>query len=131
MTLKDDERQNLVALYREKALETLSEADAAIEKEKWSMAANRLYYMLFHAVTALLVRDGISVGSHDGAKTKFGQHYVKTGLVSADQGRLYSQLESLRSRADYDCFFKATKTDIDEYYSLSVQLFDRLMELLA
>lgn len=130
MTLNDEDRAALVLLYKEKALDTWAEVNASIEKEKWSMAANRLYYALFHAISALFVADGLQVGTHLGAKIRFGQHYVKTGKVSPQQGRLYSQLESLRERADYDCFFKATKENVDEYYNDAQILFSRVFELI-
>lgn len=130
MTLTEEDRNALVSLYKEKADETWQEADAAIQMEKWGMAANRLYYSLFHAITALFVKDGHQVGTHLGAKIRFGQHYVKTGLVSPQQGRLFSQLESLRERADYDCFFKTTKENVEEYYPAAKELITRLYELI-
>ena len=42
----------------------------------------------------------------------FGKYYVKTGLASPEDGRLYSQLESLREKSDYDILFRATEEDV-------------------
>lgn len=112
MSLNEDERDTLVNLYLERAKKTLDEADVAIAAQKWSMAANRIYYACFHAVTALFVKDGRPVSSHKGAKAVLGQHYVVTGVVSQENGKLFSQLETLRDKADYNIMFEATEADI-------------------
>lgn len=47
---------------------------------KWEAAANRLYYALFHAMSALLIKDGHQVKSHRGVMAMFGEHYVRTEI---------------------------------------------------
>lgn len=37
----------------------------------------------------------------------YGLHYVKTGIMTQDEGSLCSQLQSMREAADYNCAFKA------------------------
>lgn len=102
MSLKDDEREALINLYLAKSDETLEDARFCRESRRWNSAANRLYYALYHAITALFVSDNISVHSHNGAKIKFGQEYVLTGMATEEEGKLLSQMESMRERADYD-----------------------------
>lgn len=112
MNLETEDRSALVNLYWEKSENTLQELRVAIENEQWSMAANRLYYALFHAVTALLVKDSHPVNTHRGIKTALGEHYVLTGKLSGDDGRLFAQMATLRERADYDCVFKVSKEQV-------------------
>lgn len=131
MKLQDEERETLVALYLEKAGQTYSEFEVAIEAQKWSMAANRMYYSLFHAITALLIKDKHQAGTHLGVKINFSKYYVLTGICSREQGRLFSQLASLRERADYDCFFTATKEDVETYLPEVKSLYRRVEELCA
>lgn len=131
MKLSDENREALVHLYLEKAEETMSEVLVAIEAEKWSMAANRLYYALFHAVTALFIKDGHQVSTHLGAKVTLGMHYIKPGIISTEQGRLFSQLETLREKADYDCLFKAEKSDIMNYLPVAQDLFECIKVLVG
>lgn len=50
MSLNDSERQILVNLYLERAQRTFEEMEVAIAAQKWGMAANRIYYAVFHAV---------------------------------------------------------------------------------
>ncbi len=68
------------------------------------MAANRLYYSLFHAVSALLISDHHEVGTHRGAVNKFSLYYVKEGVFTKEEGRLYSRLQRLREDGDYNCY---------------------------
>lgn len=41
------------------------------------IAANRLYYASYYAVSALLISYGIVVRSHDGVKRMLGPHFLK------------------------------------------------------
>lgn len=112
MSLNEEQRKDLVELYWEKAMQTREEMQIAVANTLWSMAANRMYYTCFHAVSALLVLDGHPVGTHLGTKITFGKYYVKTGLAAAAEGRLYSQLESLREKSDYDILFNVSSDDV-------------------
>lgn len=129
MSLSAEDRETLVKLYIEKAKVTWSELEIAIESGKWSMAANRMYYSLFHAVSALLVKDKHEVSSHLGAKINFGKYYVQEGIVTHEEGRLYAQLESLRERADYDCFYYTSEEDIKRFLPEAQRLFTHVLDL--
>lgn len=76
------------------------------------MAANRLYYSLFHATSALFVNDGVAVSCHRGVKAKLGQHYILTGKMSAEHSQFLAKMETLRDKADYNIMFVATEEDI-------------------
>ena len=71
-----------------------------------------MYYSLFHAVSALLINDGHSVGSHRGAVGAFGQFYVTTGIFTIEEGKHYARLQGLREKSDYNCSYNATEADI-------------------
>lgn len=109
MNLTDEERQIVVKLEFEKAERFLGQAVKNVAIEEWDVVANRLYYSVFHAVSALLISDGHQVGSHQGAVMMFGQHYVKTGQFTADEGRFYSQLQTMREKADYNAAWQSTQ----------------------
>lgn len=109
MSLKQEERQIMVDLELEKAESTFSEHEGLTEKGYWNTLANRLYYALFHAVSALLINDGREVGSHKGAAIRFHQYYVRPGIFTDDEGAFYSQMETLREKADYNCFLRCRR----------------------
>jgi uncharacterized protein (UPF0332 family) len=116
MSLKEEERSTLVNLYLSKCDETLNDARLTRDQGRWNASANRLYYALFHAITALFVSDGIPVHSHNGMKIKFGKEYVLTGLATDEEGKLLSKMETMRERADYDATFTATEALINERF---------------
>ena len=116
MSLKEEERSTLVNLYLSKCDETLNDARLTRDQGRWNASANRLYYALFHAITALFVSDEIPVHSHNGMKIKFGKEYVLTGLATDEEGKLLSKMETMRERADYDATFTATEALINERF---------------
>ena len=115
MGLKDADRENLIKLYWERCYRTLADADNAISTESWNMTANRLYYAVFYAVSALFVKDGCPIKSHRGAKALLGKQYVVTGKIDKESSRIFSQLETLRDKADYNILFEASKEDIMDF----------------
>ena len=117
MSLKEEERSTLVNLYLSKCDETLNDARLTRDQGRWNASANRLYYALFHAITALFVSDEIPVHSHNGMKIKFGKEYVLTGLATDEEGKLLSKMETMRERADYDATFTATEALINERFN--------------
>jgi len=112
MSLNDEERRTVVRLQLEKAHKTFNQIALLREAGYWDNVANRLYYALFHAVSALLINDGYNVGSHRGAVGAFGQNYVITGIFTIEEGKLYSRLQDLREKSDYNCKFDAQEKDV-------------------
>lgn len=77
------------------------EALILAEKGKWNTVVNRLYYSCFYSVIALLLKHGIENQSHDGVRTQFGLHFVKTGKIDKEKGKLFSKLFDYRQKGDY------------------------------
>ena len=112
MSLKEEDRRTLANLEIERAESNFSEHVGLVEKGYWNTLANRLYYALFHAVSALLIIDGREVGSHKGAAIRFHQYYVREGIFTDEEGSFYSQMETLREKYDYNCFFNISESEI-------------------
>lgn len=131
MSLKEEERQVMVTLELEKSDKTWAQLDVQLKAHLWDMAANRLYYALFHAVSALLIHDRHEVGTHRGAVNKFSLYYVKQGLFTKEEGRLYSRLQSLREEGDYNCAFDAGQDEVEEKIEPTWQLIDKIKHYIA
>ena len=114
MSLSDEERNTLVHYEMEKARNTMREVEALIENNLWNGAANRLYYSVFHAVSALLIHDGYQVSTHQGSHALFGLHYIKSEKLPVEFGRLYSQLQTMREESDYNCIYEVTLEELKE-----------------
>jgi uncharacterized protein len=84
-----------------RAQESLDDAMILADKEKWNAVVNRLYYACFYAVISLLLKHDIETQSHDGARTQFGLHFVKSGKIDRKYGKLFSKLFDYRQKGDY------------------------------
>ena len=130
MSLNDEERKTLVGLEIEKSRRTFAEIDILRQVGLWDNIANRLYYAAFHAVSALLINDGHTVGTHQGAVVMLHQHYVKTGLLSKEDGAFYSQLQTMREKADYNCTYYATEQDTAPRIAATESFIEKIIGLI-
>jgi len=111
--------------YRfKRAEESFEDALILIEKKRWNTAVNRLYYSCFYAVISLLLKNGFVTRTHDGARTKFGNEFIKTGFLDKKYGKLFSKLFDFRQKGDYGDLF-----DFDDKTVLP--LVDQVKEFIA
>ncbi|MBO4431743.1 MAG: HEPN domain-containing protein [Bacteroidaceae bacterium] len=131
MSLKEEDRKVLVTLELEKVDKTLAQLEVQLQGKLWEMAANRLYYALFHAVSALLICDHHEVGTHRGAVNKFSLFYVKTDIFTKEEGRLYSRLQQLREDGDYNCSIDVEQEEVEEKIEPTRQLIEKIKQYIA
>ncbi len=93
-------KEDYVKYRLEKADETLKAAHVLIQHKFWNSGVNRLYYACFYATTALLAQNGMTAQTHTGVKTQFFLHFVKTGKIFLELGKLYSDLFDGRQKGD-------------------------------
>ncbi len=89
---------------------------------RWNSCINRLYYSCFYLVGALLYKYSIKSETHNGVKTQFNLHFIKTGKIDVKYGKLYANLFAWRQESDYADF-----TDFDGETILP--LLDQVAEL--
>ena len=130
MSLSQEERKAVVDYRLEKAESTFDEAQKVSTLDLWNNAANRLYYSLYYAATALLIADQHQCHTHSGMLTLMNMHYVKTGKLSAEDGRLLRRLFTLRHEGDYEDFVEVTKEEILQATPEVRALLDKLKHLL-
>ena len=112
-------------LYRfRRAEESFEEALILAEKKRWNAVINRLYYSCFYAVISLLLKNDIETQSHDGARTQFGLHFVKTGVIDKSYGKLLTKLFDYRQKGDYGDMF-----DFDE--DIAIPLIEQVQEFIG
>ena len=129
MSLSASERSIIVTREIEKADRTFDDVLFCMKEGKWEAAANRLYYALFHAMSALLISDGFQVKSHRGVLAMFGEHYVKTEIFAKKDGSLLSDLVIMRDNADYNCFFEANKEKLQPYIEPTELLLTKIKKI--
>lgn len=99
--MSENYHDNLIQYRLDRAQETFQEALLMKRERHWNACANRLYYACFYAVLALLEKHGLASSKHSGVKSFFNQHFVKTGKISKEHGKLYNHLFDARQEGDY------------------------------
>ena len=131
MKLTDEERRIVVNLEIEKSDSIFQQIGELQRLGYWDNVANRLYYAAFHTVSALLIKDGHEVSSHKGATAMFGRYYIVTGQLPQQFGKLYSQLQTLREKSDYNCSFTAKQEDIEPLIGQTCDMLAKIKKLVV
>ncbi|MBS1486690.1 MAG: HEPN domain-containing protein [Bacteroidetes bacterium] len=101
--------------YRiEKSEQAYADAKLLAQNERWNACVNRLYYSIYYIVSALALKENIITQTYSGLKSQFNLHFVKTGKVSIEFGKLYSDLFDSRQKGDYGDMYDFDKEAIDE-----------------
>lgn len=129
MSLNEHSRDFMVSREMERAVHTLSVATRLAEDKEWNESAGRIYYAIFHAVSALLIKNHIQVKSHKGAYTMLCQHYVNTDKIQKRFGDFYRKMEILRERSEYDCFYDVNAEDVKECLPQAKEMIDTITEM--
>jgi uncharacterized protein (UPF0332 family) len=66
---------------------------------------------------ALLLDSDFNPTTHNGAKSNFTEHFIKTGIVDKDFGKIYAQLFTWRQKGDYDDLFDFTEDKVLPYFT--------------
>jgi uncharacterized protein (UPF0332 family) len=110
-------KKELISYRFQRSKESFSDAELLASNGRWNSAINRLYYSAYYAVTALLLKNDMNPTTHNGAKLKLGESFIKTGKIPADFGKMYSQLFSWRQKGDYDDLFDFTEEKVMSYFN--------------
>ena len=129
--MRDEDLQALISYRLKRADETLEEALLMKKTKHWNTCANRLYYAVFYAVSALLVLDGHAASKHSGVKALFNRHYVKSGTIPKDKGRLYNRLYDLRQEGDYIDFVYLDAEIVEPLVGETEEFIDTIRSLLS
>ena len=122
--MTEEERIEYSKLRIESAFNTYKAAKVLAENGFWNSAINRLYYLVFYAVNALLVRNEVFVQTHSGMRNQFSKLFIKTGKFDKKYGKLLVQLYDWRQKGDYENLFDFTKETVNI-------LFDPVKEMIV
>jgi len=130
MSLTNEERIAIINYRMEKAYSTLDEARKVFSLDMYNLTANRLYYSVYYAATALLLKTELPSHTHRGAMTLFHQHFVKTNILTPVEGGLFRQLYGMRHEGDYEDFVDYSKEDIEPYFNITEEFLNKIKNLL-
>jgi hypothetical protein len=64
-------------------------------------AMSRAYYAALHYARALLLVKGEEPRTHEGVLRRFSLHFVRTAVLTLEEGKILGRLHKLREEADY------------------------------
>lgn len=123
-------KEDYIRYRLEKADEAIEAAQVLLQNKLWNSVVNRLYYACFYSINALLIQNGITAQTHTGAKTQFFLNFIKTGMISKELGKLYSDLFDGRQKGDYNDFYDFEEETVVLLYDQSIELITKVKELI-
>lgn len=117
-------KEDLIKYRLLRAKDTFEDAQILADRQKWNSTINRLYYSAYYAVMALLLFSDLTPSTHNGAKSNFTEHFIKTGKIPKETGKIYSQLFTWRQKGDYDDLFDFDKEKVLPYFEPVQKLID-------
>ena len=123
-------KQDYIDYRIQSAKETLKAARLLAENSHWNSAINRLYYTCFYSISALLYKFDINAHSHAGLKHQFTLHFIKTGLIDKDLGRVFVQLFDWRQKGDYGDFYDFDKEKTLPLFNPVETLLDKIVSMI-
>ncbi len=77
-----------------------------------------------------MIHDRHEVSTHKGTMTMFGLHYVKTGKFTSEEAWLYTELQSLREKSDYNCVYVTTEKEMLPLFEPLKQFIEKIGSLI-
>jgi uncharacterized protein (UPF0332 family) len=128
--MTDNERYELVKYRFERCIETFNEVKVHVDNGFYRTAVNRLYYACYYGAIALLLHNKIQAQTHAGVRQMLGLHFVKTGLLTKESAKFYSQIFDKRHTGDYDDFINYEADDVLELIPYAEKLINEIDQLI-
>ncbi len=122
-----EEKSDYINYRISRAHSTFADAVILAESGCWNSCVNRLYYSCFYMVNALLFKFQIEAKTHSGIRSRFFYEFIKTGKLTKELGKLYSDLFDWRNEGDYADFIEFDK-DFTEPVVAKVKIFIETLE---
>jgi uncharacterized protein (UPF0332 family) len=114
MSLSDEQRQHVIEARQANAEQMLIDASSMLASGSLRSAANRCYYAVFYAASALALRDNETFRKHRSVISHFHAAYVKTGRLPKELGGILQRAFDIRQEADYDDLVELRQDEISE-----------------
>lgn len=112
MTLTDAQKRQIICVRIENAEQAARDAETLLGDVSLRGAANRIYYAVFHTVSALALSQGASFRKHSSLLTYFHKNFIKAGILDRAHGRTVQKAADDRTDADYSDFVEFTTEQI-------------------
>lgn len=104
--MNDDERKALIEHRISRAMNSSDEVEFLIRNGKLLLAVNRIYYVMFYALSAASLKFNFSSSKHQQLIGWFNKEFIATGKIDRKYGKIIHNAYKNRSIGDYDDFAK-------------------------
>ena len=126
----DNEMQELMKYRFNRAVETLTVAQALLENGNYRDANNRSYYAVYYAIKAVYALKGKDFKKHKTLIAEFNKEFVATEIFPRSLGRKISTLALIREQSDYNDFYIASKQESEQQVEIAEELVAAVREYL-
>ncbi|MDI6655591.1 MAG: HEPN domain-containing protein [Candidatus Hydrothermarchaeota archaeon] len=123
--------EDVVSAELKLAEEFLQDAKLLFNNCSFRSAESRLYYSIFHAARALLLRKGFQPKTHKGTIALFGKEVIGKGMIEEKYAKLLSKTFSLREEADYLALATIDEIELEGLIKDAERFVDKMESLCA
>ncbi|MFZ2412329.1 MAG: HEPN domain-containing protein [Candidatus Methanoperedens sp.] len=99
-----------------RARKYLESAEILLKSRDYESSVSRVYYAMFYSVEALLLTEDITVSTHKGVISVFGERFIKTGIFPKDMSKELSRAFGKRQLGDYEYTFVISEDEAVEMF---------------
>lgn len=113
-----------------RARKYLESAEILLKSKDYESSVSRAYYAMFYSVEALLLTEGITVSTHKGVISAFGERFIKTGIFRKEMSEELSRAFEKRQLGDYEYTFVISEDEAVEMFENGKNFVEKIVEYL-
>jgi uncharacterized protein (UPF0332 family) len=122
-------KQELIRYRLKRAQEMLEDGELLLGEGRLTSAANRIYYAMFYATSAMLATRNLSSSRHSGVIALLHDHFVRPGVFPRELARQLSLAFEMRNDSDYEDFVTPEPGELTEMLSNARSFVQKAAEL--
>lgn len=126
----DEQTRVLIEVRLDRAREDIETARELFNSGRFRAVVNRSYYAIFSVTTALLLTQRIERSKHAGVESAFIHHFIKTGIIEKEYGKIYDYIRKKREESDYSARITIDKETAEKVFHEAEKFIVHLAEYL-
>ena len=131
MRVMDEQAQAHVRNWLRRAQENLRAAEHEFNGAFYARTISTAYYAMFYAATAALAGIGVERAKQSGVVSAFGEHFVRSGKLSPDMGRMLNRSMGDREESDYAAIPAIDRTLAQQHLRDAQRFVDAILQYLT
>jgi uncharacterized protein (UPF0332 family) len=114
----------------ERAKKYLRSAELLLNEGDYESSVSRTYYAMLYVAQAMLLTKNLSLSSHKGVISAFGEHFIKTGILPKELGRALNKAFEKRQIGDYEYTFVISIEEAEEILDAGAKFVEKIAQYL-